>query len=403
MSASIILGAQWGDEGKGKIVDILSVEADLVVRYQGGANAGHTVIHGKEKYVLHLIPSGIISGKSLNIIGNGCVVDPVLLLEEIDMLKNKGVNLSPEKLKISDNAHIVTPIHKWIDSLQNEYIGTTKRGIGPAYEQKIRRNGIRFDMIRNEEYAHLLEKQLTEIQILSKNIYNKDIPDYLENELEKCIKSARELLPYVDDTAPIIYQYSKENKTILFEGAQGTLLDIDHGTYPFVTSSNTTIGGAYTGSGVYLDFNRRIGVVKAYTTRVGEGPFPTELFDQDGDKLRRNGNEFGATTGRPRRCGWLDLPLLKKAIRINGFNELILTKISCLSGFSNVKISMDNKDNIPVYQEFNGWDEPIEGITNWDDLPVNCQTYITFIEESLGVKFSIISTGPDRDNIISSR
>jgi adenylosuccinate synthase len=403
LSASIILGAQWGDEGKGKIVDILSVEADLVVRYQGGANAGHTVIHGKEKYVLHLIPSGIISGKSLNIIGNGCVVDPVLLLEEIDMLKNKGVNLSPEKLKISDNAHIVTPIHKWIDSLQNEYIGTTKRGIGPAYEQKIRRNGIRFDMIRNEEYAHLLEKQLTEIQILSKNIYNKDIPDYLENELEKCIKSARELLPYVDDTAPIIYQYSKENKTILFEGAQGTLLDIDHGTYPFVTSSNTTIGGAYTGSGVYLDFNRRIGVVKAYTTRVGEGPFPTELFDQDGDKLRRNGNEFGATTGRPRRCGWLDLPLLKKAIRINGFNELILTKISCLSGFSSVKISMDNKDNIPVYQEFNGWDEPIEGITNWDDLPVNCQTYITFIEESLGVKFSIISTGPDRDNIISSR
>ncbi len=403
MSASIILGAQWGDEGKGKIVDILSVEADLVVRYQGGANAGHTVIHGKEKYVLHLIPSGIISGKSLNIIGNGCVVDPVLLLEEIDMLKIKGVKLSPEKLKISDNAHIVTPIHKWIDSLQNEYIGTTKRGIGPAYEQKIRRNGIRFDMIRNDEYAHLLEKQLTEIQVLSRNIYNKDIPDYLENELEKCIKSARELLPYVHDTAPIIYQYSKENKNILFEGAQGTLLDIDHGTYPFVTSSNTTIGGAYTGSGVYLDFNRRIGVVKAYTTRVGEGPFPTELFDQDGDKLRRNGNEFGATTGRPRRCGWLDLPLLKKAIRINGFNELILTKISCLSGFSSVKISMDNKDNIPVYQEFNGWDEPIEGITNWDDLPVNCQTYITFIEESLGVKFSIISTGPDRDNIISSR
>lgn len=395
-----MMGAQWGDEGKGKIVDTLAEQADLVVRYQGGANAGHTVIHGNKKYVLHLIPSGVISGNSLNIIGNGCVVDPGLLLEEINMLQSKGIELSPDQLNISENAHIVTPIHKWIDTLQNEFIGTTKRGIGPAYEQKIRRQGIRFDMIGEERHAHLLKSQLTEFQLISRNLYNIDFPDYLEDQLNKCIDSARELLPYVHDTAPIIYQYAKENKNILFEGAQGTLLDIDHGTYPFVTSSNTTIGGAYTGSGVYLDFNRRIGVVKAYTTRVGEGPFPTELHDQDGDKLRVNGHEFGTTTGRPRRCGWLDLTLLKKAIRINGFNELILTKISCLSGFSHIKIAVDYKDKCPIYQVFSGWSENIEGIRVWDNLPDNCKNYINFIEDSLGVKFSMISTGPDRENII---
>lgn len=403
MSVSIVLGAQWGDEGKGKIVDTLADKADLVVRYQGGANAGHTVIHGKVKYVLHIIPSGVISGKSLNIISNGCVVDPVLLLEEIERLKKQGIKLTPDQLKISDNAHIVTPIHKWIDSLQNDYIGTTKRGIGPAYEQKVRRNGIRFDMIRKDSFPKVLRAQLAEIQMTSRYKYSRNLPADLEKQLNQCMEAACELLPYVDDTAPIIYQYIRENKNILFEGAQGTLLDIDHGTYPFVTSSNTTIGGAFTGSGVYLDFDRRIGVVKAYTTRVGEGPFPTELHDQDGDKLRINGNEFGATTGRPRRCGWLDLPLLKKAIRINGFNELILTKISCLSGFSRVKIAVNYRDNIPEYQELSGWQEDVEGITKWDNLPKNCKQYIMFIENFLGVNFSMISTGPDRENIISSR
>ncbi|HBY18388.1 MAG: Adenylosuccinate synthetase, partial [Marinimicrobia bacterium 46_43] len=332
MSVSIVMGAQWGDEGKGKIVDTLAEKADLVIRYQGGANAGHTVIHGTDKYVLHLIPSGIISGQSVNIIGNGCVVDPVLLLQEIETLQNQGITVDPRHLMIAENAHIVTPLHKWLDSLQNAHIGTTKRGIGPAYEQKARRNGIRFDMISGDRYQPVLESQLAEIQKVTKAVYNQEFPGNMKDELDECFRSAQKLLPFVKETASVIARAVTSNKEVLYEGAQGTLLDIDHGTYPFVTSSSTTIGGAYTGSGVYVHFDRRIGIVKSYTTRVGEGPFPTEIFDENGEKLRQNGHEFGTTTGRPRRCGWLDLPLLKKAIRINGFNTLVLTKISCLSG-----------------------------------------------------------------------
>ncbi len=400
MSVSIVMGAQWGDEGKGKIVDTLAENADMVIRYQGGANAGHTVIHGDDKYILHLIPSGIISGKSVNIIGNGCVVDPVLLLEEIQTLKNKNIALDPDHFMISENAHIVTPLHKFLDELQNAHIGTTKRGIGPAYEQKIRRNGIRFDMIANEAYKSILKSQTSEIQKISKAVYGMDYPSEMDQNIVTCFQAAERLLPYVKDTAPIIADAVKSGKEILFEGAQGTLLDIDHGTYPFVTSSNTSIGGAYTGSGVFIDFDYRIGIVKSYTTRVGEGPFPTELHDADGKKLQRQGHEFGATTGRPRRCGWLDIPLLKKAIRINGFNTLVLTKISCLSGFTTLKIAVDYQDNLPDYQEFAGWDESIEGITDWDALPKKCQAYIQFIEDALEVPFAMISTGPDRDNII---
>jgi adenylosuccinate synthase len=400
MSVSIVMGAQWGDEGKGKIVDTLAEKADMVIRYQGGANAGHTVIHGTDKYVLHLIPSGIISGKSVNIIGNGCVVDPVLLLQEIDTLQNQGITVDPRHLMIAENAHIVTPLHKWLDSLQNAHIGTTKRGIGPAYEQKARRNGIRFDMIAEDRYQSILDSQIAEIQKVTETVYHKEFPDNMEDELNECFRSAQKLLPFVKETASVIAQAVTLGKEILYEGAQGTLLDIDHGTYPFVTSSSTTIGGAYTGSGVYVHFDRRIGIVKSYTTRVGEGPFPTELFDKDGDKLRQNGHEFGATTGRPRRCGWLDLPLLKKAIRINGFNSLVLTKISCLSGFDTLKIAVDYHGNQPIYQELAGWQKPVEGVTDWNALPKNCQYYVQFIEETLGVPFGMISTGPDRDNII---
>ncbi|MDK2976463.1 MAG: adenylosuccinate synthase [Candidatus Marinimicrobia bacterium] len=400
MSVSIVMGAQWGDEGKGKIVDTLAEKADMVIRYQGGANAGHTVIHGTDKYVLHLIPSGIISGKSVNIIGNGCVVDPVLLLQEIDTLQNQGITVDPRHLMIAENAHIVTPLHKWLDSLQNAHIGTTKRGIGPAYEQKARRNGIRFDMIAGDRYQSILDSQIAEIQKVTETVYHKEFPDNMEDELNECFRSAQKLLPFVKETASVIAQAVTLGKEILYEGAQGTLLDIDHGTYPFVTSSSTTIGGAYTGSGVYVHFDRRIGIVKSYTTRVGEGPFPTELFDKDGDKLRQNGHEFGATTGRPRRCGWLDLPLLKKAIRINGFNSLVLTKISCLSGFDTLKIAVDYHGNQPIYQELAGWQKPVEGVTDWNALPKNCQYYVQFIEETLGVPFGMISTGPDRDNII---
>ncbi|MGC9512831.1 MAG: adenylosuccinate synthase [Fidelibacterota bacterium] len=400
MSVSIVMGAQWGDEGKGKIVDTLAEKADLVIRYQGGANAGHTVIHGNNKYVLHLIPSGIISGKSVNIIGNGCVVDPILLLQEIEILRDQGITVDPRHLIIAENAHIVTPLHKWLDSLQNAHIGTTKRGIGPAYEQKARRNGIRFDMIAGDRYQSILDVQLAEIQKVTETVYHQEFPDNMEDELNECFRSAQKLLPFVKETSSVIAQAVNSGKKVLYEGAQGTLLDIDHGTYPFVTSSSTTIGGAYTGSGVYVHFDHRIGIVKSYTTRVGEGPFPTELFDEDGEKLRQNGHEFGATTGRPRRCGWLDLPLLKKAIRINGFNSLVLTKISCLSGFDTLKIAVDYHGNQPIYQELAGWQDPVEGMTDWNTLPKNCQYYIQFIEEALGVPFGMISTGPDRDNII---
>jgi adenylosuccinate synthase len=301
---------------------------------------------------------------------------------------------------IAENAHIVTPLHKWLDSLQNAHIGTTKRGIGPAYEQKARRNGIRFDMIAGDRYQSILDSQIAEIQKVTETVYHKEFPDNMEDELNECFRSAQKLLPFVKETASVIAQAVTLGKEILYEGAQGTLLDIDHGTYPFVTSSSTTIGGAYTGSGVYVHFDRRIGIVKSYTTRVGEGPFPTELFDKDGDKLRQNGHEFGATTGRPRRCGWLDLPLLKKAIRINGFNSLVLTKISCLSGFDTLKIAVDYHGNQPIYQELAGWQKPVEGVTDWNALPKNCQYYVQFIEETLGVPFGMISTGPDRDNII---
>jgi adenylosuccinate synthase len=400
MSVSIIIGAQWGDEGKGKIIDTMAEKAHVVVRYQGGANAGHTVIHGKDKYILHLIPSGVISGKSINIIGNGCVVDPILLMEEIQILKNKNIVLDPDHLMIAENAHIVTPLHIFLDELQNAHIGTTKRGIGPAYEQKIRRNGIRFDMLLNGSYEKVLSAQISEAQKITQTVYHQDFPSGMVGDIVTCMRAACELLPYVKDVGPVIVETIQAGKHILYEGAQGTLLDIDHGTYPFVTSSNTTIGGAYTGGGVFVNFDYRIGIVKAYTTRVGEGPFPTELHGADGEKLQKQGNEFGATTGRPRRCGWLDIPLLKKAIRINGFNTLVLTKISCLSGFETLKIAIDRKYDKPLYKEFEGWDEPVEGITNWDDLPENCKAYIQYIEEALRVPFGLISTGPDRENII---
>ncbi len=375
MSASIIMGAQWGDEGKGKIVDILAENAHVVVRFQGGANAGHTVIHGDEKYVLHLIPSGVFSSQSVNIIGNGCVVDPLLLLEEIQTLGKKQIRLDPAHLMIAENAHIVTPLHKLLDELQNAHIGTTRRGIGPAYEQKIRRNGIRFDMIRDGSYEKIISKQISEIKKISRAVYDRELHSDISEKVEACCRAARDLLPYVTDTAPVIAEAVCSGKNVLYEGAQGTMLDIDHGTYPFVTSSNTSIGGAYTGGGVFVDFKYRIGVVKTYTTRVGEGPFPTELHDADGDKLRKQGNEFGATTGRPRRCGWLDIPLLKKAIRINGFNTLVLTKISCLSGFEKIKAAVGRKDGKPLYETFDGWEKPVEGITRWDDLPENCRRY----------------------------
>ncbi len=400
MANYIVLGAQWGDEGKGKIVDMLSAKMDMVVRFQGGANAGHTVICGDDVYVLHLIPGGIVSGKAVNVIGNGCVVDPVIFTEEMDYLLDKNITVTPEKLAVSAQAHMVTPVHKHMDRVLNEHIGTTGRGIGPAYGDKITRNGIRMETILDGTYLERFRKQATDASILCEKVYQKDFIDMKQAE-EQLAEAVDRIKPFIKDTIEVISDMAKAHGNILFEGAQGTLLDIDHGTYPFVTSSSTAIGGAITGSGVFVEFDKRIGIVKAYTTRVGEGPFPTELHDETGEQLRKNGNEFGATTGRPRRCGWLDLKQLKRSFIINGFNYISLSKISCLSGFETVKAAIDyDVQGKPVYRDFEGWSEEVEGATSVDQLPPACKKYISFIEEYLDVPVGMISTGPDRNHII---
>ncbi|MBN2710656.1 MAG: adenylosuccinate synthase [Calditrichaceae bacterium] len=400
MSNYIVLGAQWGDEGKGKIVDMLSAEMDMVVRFQGGANAGHTVICGDEKYVLHLIPGGIVSGKAVNVIGNGCVVDPVIFSEEVDYLLKKNVVVNPDKIIISLQAHMVTPVHKYMDKVLNKHIGTTGRGIGPAYGDKITRTGIRMESVLDGTFLERFCKQADNARILCERVYQTEFLDIKQAEQELA-ESVERVRPFIKDSVEIISAMVKSGGNVLFEGAQGTLLDIDHGTYPFVTSSSTSIGGALTGSGVFVDFNKRIGIVKAYTTRVGEGPFPTELFDETGERLRKNGNEFGATTGRPRRCGWLDLKQLKRSFIINGFNYISMSKISCLSGFDYIKAAVDyDVQGKPVYKTFGGWSEEVEGATSLEQLPSACKEYIDFIEDYLNVPVGMISTGPDREHII---
>ncbi|MEA3494409.1 MAG: adenylosuccinate synthase [Bacteroidota bacterium] len=400
MSKYIIMGSQWGDEGKGKMVDIVSQKMDLVVRFQGGANAGHTVIIEDKKFVLHLIPSGVISGKSKNIIGNGCVIDPVTLSEEMENMEKSGVSISKNNFFISAEAHIVTPLHKILDKELNEKIGTTSRGIGPTYMDKVQRSGIRMESILDGTFEQKFIEQLAYYK-RNYTFINDTKISKIKDELPNILKSATKIKPFITDTKKIIYESIQKNKNILYEGAQGTLLDIDHGTYPFVTSSSTTIGGALTGAGVFIEFDKRIGIMKSYTTRVGEGPFPTELRDETGEKLRANGNEFGATTGRPRRCGWLDLPLVKKAIMLNGFNYLIITKLSVLSGFDKIKVAIDrDKNDNPIYKEFDGWEKEVYGITDINELPKNCINYINFIEEYLNVPIGIISTGPNRKHLI---
>jgi len=400
MSKYIVMGSQWGDEGKGKIVDNISQKMDLVVRFQGGANAGHTVIIEDKKYILHLIPSGIISGKAKNVIGNGCVIDPVTLADEINELKKSYIKISTKKLFISSDAHIVTPLHKILDVKLNKKIGTTSRGIGPAYMDKAQRTGIRMESILDNTF----ENNFLEHLKYYKNNYtfiNDTIINEIKESLPKILNSIEMIKPFITDTKEIIFDSIQKNENILYEGAQGTLLDIDHGSYPFVTSSSTTIGGAYTGTGVFIEFDKRIGIMKSYTTRVGEGPFPTELNSDIGEKLRENGNEFGATTGRPRRCGWLDLPLVNKAVVINGFNYLVITKLSCLSGFDKIKVAIDyDKNDKPIYKEFPGWKEEVYGLNKIEDLPKNCINYIDFIENYLNIPIGMISTGPNRKHII---
>ncbi|MEW6163329.1 MAG: adenylosuccinate synthase [Nitrospirota bacterium] len=418
----IIVGAQWGDEGKGKIVDYLSEKADVIARYQGGHNAGHTVVINDEKFIFHLIPSGILREGKICLIGNGVVIDPAALIEEINGLKERGVEVRG-KLLLSKNAHLIMPYHRAIDMESERFrgtkmIGTTGRGIGPAYVHKMARMGIRvIDMVQPSVFMEKLKTNLYDINFLLENLYK--VPRFdAEDIYREYMSYAEKLSEYIADTDVILNRMISENKNILFEGAQGTLLDIDHGTYPYVTSSNAIAGGACTGLGVGpTKISKVLGVAKAYTTRVGSGPFPTEINDPLGDMLREKGGEYGATTGRPRRCGWLDMVVLKHSARINGFTGIAITKLDVLDGLDVIKICTSYKykgriyeefpkeiDVIegcdPLYEEMEGWSTSTTGIRDFNKLPEAAKAYIKKIEETLGVEVQLISTGQKRDKII---
>ncbi len=422
MSTLVILGAQWGDEGKGKITDYLSEKADIVLRYQGGDNAGHTVEIGEDKYKLHLIPSGIFYSDKISIIGNGVVVNPKALLEEIKYLNELGV--TTDNLRISDRAHILFPYHIKIDELEEkrrgkDKIGTTVKGIGPCYKDKVARTGIRMaDVFYEESFEEKLRFNIRRNNEIIQKIYEEE-PLNEDKIVNEYLEYANLIKKYIVDTAELLRESMNKGKKILFEGAQGTLLDIDFGTYPFVTSSHPISGGVPIGAGISpFDLKNAVGVVKAYTTRVGKGPFPTELFDDIGDLIREKGFEYGTTTGRPRRCGWLDVVMLKYTSRINGLTSIALTKLDTLGGFDKLKIcthyELDGKiidyfpanlDTLarckPVYEELDGWkDSEVEGIKNYNDLPKNAKIYVERIEELTGVKIGIVSIGPKRSETI---
>jgi adenylosuccinate synthase len=424
MPAIVLLGAQWGDEGKGKATDLLGDRVDYVVRYQGGNNAGHTVVIGDQKYALHLLPSGILSPNVIPVIGNGVVIDPAVLLTEITGLNERGVDTS--KLKISTNAHLITPYHRTIDKVSERFlgkakIGTTGRGIGPAYADKINRIGIRvqdlFDpsILKQKIEAALHDKN----QILIKVFNRKGIT--VDEVLEEYLAFAAILKPYVVDTSLLLDKALADGKNVLLEGSQGTLLDVDHGTYPFVTSSNPTAGGASTGSGIGpTKITRVIGILKAYTTRVGSGPFPTELFDADGDALRKIGGEVGVTTGRNRRCGWFDAPIARYAVRVNGLTDFFLTKLDVLTGWQKIPVCVayeidgkkvdelpasqtDFHHSKPIYEYLPGWSENISKARSINDLPENAREYVKFLEKVSGAPISAIGVGPGRDETIVVR
>lgn len=403
MPAIVIVGAQWGDEGKGKIVDLLTPSADYVVRYQGGANAGHTLVIDGEKTVLHLIPSGILHPRVKCAIGNGVVVDPKACLDEIKFLRKRGYFKDPGQLIISDRAHVVMPYHMEIDALREKglgeaKIGTTGRGIGPAYEDKVARTGIRMCELVDEK---LFRARLNAV-LPHKNLYIERVLGGNGLDLDAVYKEyaayGRELRQYLGDVSVILDGALRSKKRILFEGAQGTALDVDYGTYPYVTSSSTVAAGAAIGAGVAPTvIGEVVGVVKAYTTRVGSGPFPTELTDEIGSKLRERGGEYGATTGRPRRCGWLDLALVKDAARINGITGIALTKLDVLTGLDKINICVGyEKNGRPIYEEVPGWNEPLNNANSFDELPLRAKDYINKIGKSLNLPFYIISTGEER-------
>lgn len=422
MSSMVIVGAQWGDEGKGKIVDVMTEKADVVARYQGGHNAGHTVVINNERFILHLIPSGILHRGKLCIIGNGVVIEPGSLIAEIQGLRERGIEVN-ENLLISKSAHVIMPYHRAIENAHeskrgSKKIGTTGRGIGPCYIDKMARTGIRIiDLYNPKVFRDKLESNLEEINYILKNRYGKQVFDV--NEIfDQYTKYAEEISIHVADTDVVINDFIDRNKNILFEGAQGTLLDIDHGTYPFVTSSSAVAGGVCTGLGVApTKIDKVMGIVKAYTTRVGEGPFPTEIKDALGDVIRERGGEYGATTGRPRRCGWLDFVGLRHAIRVNGISTIALTKLDILDNIERIKICMAYrykgeiiegfpKDLLqlqevePVYEEIEGWLRNTKGIRDYDGLPNNARRYIRLIEETLKVRVDLISTGEKRNELI---
>ena len=401
-----ILGAQWGDEGKGKIVDLLTEKCDVVVRFQGGHNAGHTLVVDGKTTILHLVPSGILHKSVKCIIGNGVVLSLDALSEEIEILRKNNIDVE-NKLLLSDGCPLILPIHIELDKAREikkgkSKIGTTGRGIGPAYEDKISRRGIRLgDLSDQDSLLEKVKELLDYHNFILQNYYNGIT--FNENEvLESLLMNYEKYKKFIIDVPEYINKAFQENKKIVFEGAQGTLLDIDHGTYPYVTSSNTTVGGIFTGSGVSpkkIDYI--LAIVKAYTTRVGSGPFMTELFDSDGKKLSEKGHELGATTGRQRRCGWLDLVALKRSITINGFTGICLTKLDVLDEFKTIKICVDYKNNSPVYENFDGWMSDISQIKNYNDLPEKAKIYINAIKSALGVPIDIISIGPGREeNII---
>ncbi len=426
MANVVVVGAQWGDEGKGKIVDIYTEFADDVVRYQGGNNAGHTLVVGEEKIVLHLIPSGILHAGKRCIIGNGVVLDPEVFIREITNLKAKGKFQDDSCLLLSESLHIIMPYHKRIDIAREAKsgaakIGTTGRGIGPTYEDKVARRGIRLaDLLDPAVFSRKLHDLLPERNFILEHLLG-DKPFTFQEIYDEYSRYAGILRKYVADTTLILHRDVKQGKRILFEGAQGTLLDVDHGTYPFVTSSSTCAGGACTGTGVSpRDIHEVIGISKAYITRVGSGPFPTELDDEVGEELRRVGQEFGATTGRPRRTGWFDALVVRYAVRVNGLSGIALTKLDVLDGFETIKVCTgyslhgqyleelpSNAEQFaactPIYEELPGWQQDISGIRNFADLPENAQKYVHRLEELVGCPMALVSVGPRRDQTIIVR
>lgn len=420
MPVRIIVGAQWGDEGKGKVVDLLAENADIVARYQGGANAGHTVCIGEKTYVLHLIPSGIFHPHITCVIGNGVVIDPAALLSEIDQLQQAGIDIEG-RLLVSHNAHLIMPYHKMLDTIREkaaDKIGTTGRGIGPAYIDKVMRCGIRIvDLLDRDILAKKLAANITEKNQILARVYGEtpiDVDEVIAAYQAFDIK----IDPYITDTAVYMNTALKNNKRIIAEGAQGALLDVDHGTYPFVTSSNPTSGGACTGLGIPpTSVETIIGIMKAYSTRVGNGPFPTELQDETGEVLRTVGHELGATTGRPRRCGWFDAVAARYSALINGITKLVVTKVDVLDGLESIRVCVGYEVNgrrlksfptdvktlervTPVYQEFEGWKTPIADARHWEDLPKAARTYLRALGELTGTELWMVSVGPRRDQTL---